>query len=152
MSGKKGSRSRLPGVDSQESSRWLGGRSGKVEINADLVGLEWLTPRGHKSLLRSAGRCRKAGAGEGRVALDSDVGCPWQCWPMKDQADSPHPTLPSPFSILCFGPLAPSRSSGVVWALWGLLVSSPYLRSYSSACNLLAKFSHPASRNKIRYL
>lgn len=139
MSEKKGSRSRLPGVDSQECSRLLGDRSGRAKINADLVGLESTTPsqrpRGLESRLRSAGRCRRVGAGEERIVLDIGVGCHCRCWPMRDQACSPRPTFPIPLSLLRFSPLAPSRSSSLVWALWRLPVSSPCLQSCSSAWN-----------------
>lgn len=38
----------MPGVDSQENSRLLGDRSGRAEINADLVGLESTTPEGSR--------------------------------------------------------------------------------------------------------
>lgn len=99
-----------------------------------LWGLSQRPPRGLESRLRSAGRCWRVGAGEGRVALDIGVvGCHCRCWAMRDQADTPQPTFPIPFSLLRFSPLALSRSNSVVWALWLLLVSSPCLQSYSSA-------------------
>lgn len=55
---EKASRSRLPDVDSQESSCLLRGISGRIEINADLVGLESVTPRGRGNRLRNRGQAR----------------------------------------------------------------------------------------------
>lgn len=55
---EKASRSRLSGVDSLESSRLLGGISGRIEMNADLVGLESVTPRSRGSRLQSRGQTR----------------------------------------------------------------------------------------------
>ena len=55
---EKASRPGLSGVDSPESSRLLRGISGRIEINADLVGFESVTPRGLGSRLQSRGQTR----------------------------------------------------------------------------------------------
>ena len=68
---RKASRSRLSGVESLESSRLLGGISGRIEINADLVGLESVTPRGRETRLQSRGQTR----GKGKFFLSTHILC-----------------------------------------------------------------------------